>query len=432
MFSAILIAMSLPASPQLAFWKSAPTPPMGWNSWDCFATTVTEAQTRAQADVMAAKLKPFGWRYVVVDIQWYEPKAASFEYRQGAALTLDEFGRLLPAPNRFPSAADGKGFGPLADYVHRKGLKFGIHLMRGIPRQAVEENLPIKDTPYRAKDIADMGSTCRWNPDMYGVDMSKPGAQRYYDSVFDQFATWGVDFVKVDDIARPYAQAEIEAIRRAIDRTGRRIVLSLSPGETPLDAASHVSAHANMWRISDDFWDSWPALVEQFERCRKWATITGPGHFPDADMLPLGKVRFGEQSHLTHPEQVTMLTLWCIFRSPLMLGCDLTKLDNETLSLITNPEIIAVDQKGHGGRQIERTETSVVWAADGPKRGEHVVALFNLGDAPQTVSLDLAQAGLFGEWRVRDLWRRQDGGAVSGHLSVEVVPHGAEMFLLRR
>ena len=214
----------------------AATPPMGWNSWDSFATTVTGAQTRAEADFMAAHLARYGWKYVTVDIQWYEPNAAGYDYRPGANLVMDQWGRLMPAPNRFPHAGNGVGFKALADYVHAKGLKFGLHLMRGIPRQAVAENTPVKDTPYHAADIADRSSVCPWNTDMYGVDMAKPGAQEYYDSVFALFASWGVDFVKVDDMSRPYFdhQAEIEAVRRGHRPGGRPMVLSLSPGETPL------------------------------------------------------------------------------------------------------------------------------------------------------------------------------------------------------
>ena len=244
------------AEPAPAFWQWAPTPPMGWNSWDCFATTVTEVQIKAQADFMAGQLARHGWQYVTVDIQWYEPEAKSFDYLKDAKLVMDEWGRLLPAPNRFPSAANGAGFKALAGYVHGRGLKFGVHLLRGIPRQAVERNTPVKGAPERAADIADQNSLCAWNGDMYGVDIAKAGAQAYYDSVFALFAEWDIDFVKVDDIAQPYHQAEIEAIRRAIDRAGRPIMLSLSPGETPLADGAQMSRQANLWRISDDFWNN--------------------------------------------------------------------------------------------------------------------------------------------------------------------------------
>src|SRR6266436_1130575 len=281
------------------FRQWAPKPPMGWNSWDCFATSVTEAQTKAQADQMARLLAQYGWRYIVVDIQWYEPHAKDFNYRPNAKLMMDEWGRLWPATNRFPSSANGVGFKALTDYVHGQGLKFGVHLLRGIPRQAVEQNTAIKGTSFRAADIADRTSACSWNGDMWGVDMTKPGAQEYYESVFALFAEWGIDFVKVDDISRPYHRSEIEAIRRAIDRTGRPMVLSLSPGETPLDAGEHVSRQANLWRVSDDFWDKWPLLLEQFERLEKWTPFRGPGHFPDADMLPLGVISLGKRTRFT-------------------------------------------------------------------------------------------------------------------------------------
>ncbi len=424
------------------FLSLAPTPPMGWNSWDCFATTVTETQTKAQTDVMAAKLRVLGWQYVVVDIQWYEPDAKGFDYRAGAKLTLDSHGRLQPAPNRFPSAASRAGFKSLAQYVHRKGLKFGLHLMRGIPRQAITQNCSILGTHYHARDIADPTSTCPWNTDMYGVDMDKPGAQEYYNSVFSMLAGWGVDFVKVDDLSQPYHQEEIDGIRRAIDHSGRPMVLSLSPGETRLNAASHVMNHANMWRISDDFWDDWSALRSQFERCRKWSPFVGSGHWPDADMLPLGKVRFGERTHFTPDEQVTMLTLWAMFRSPLMLGCDLTTLDAPTLALITNPEWIAVNQHSVGGQEVARDANSVIWSAHDSASAAIYVALFNLSDQPQKLGVDLRQVGAdiqdsepgethqSGKVKVRDLWQRKDLSEVTQRVDSQVPAHGAVLLRL--
>lgn len=418
----------LPSTPH--FWKFAPTPPMGWNSWDCFATTVTEAQTKAAADVMASKLKEFGWKYVVVDIQWYEPKAESYEYRKDAHLVTDGYGRVLPATNRFPTAKDGAGFAPLASYVHGLGLKFGVHLMRGIPKQVVEENLPILGTHLHAQDIVDRTSTCPWNPDNYGVDMTKPGAQAYYDSVFQLLAQWHVDYVKVDDIARPYHRAEIEAVRKAIDKTGRKMVLSLSPGETSLDAADHVARNANLWRISDDFWDSWPALVEQFERCRKWSAVTGPGHFPDADMLPLGYIRFGERTRFTPEEQRTMMSLWAMVQSPLMLGCDLTKLDDWTLSLITNKDVIRVNQHSHGAVQLSREGEHVIWLSESEKGNEMFVGFFNLGDKPATITTSLKSIGL-SDGVATDLWFHQPVPIIGDQLSMEVPPHGSRLLAVK-
>ena len=381
---ALFLSLGLqPPAPALPFHSWAPTPPMGWNSWDNFGTTVTEAEVKAQAQYMAAELKAHGWQYVVVDIQWYEPSARGHAYRPRAELSMDAFGRLTPAVNRFPTAAGGMGFKPLADYVHGLGLKFGIHLMRGIPRKAVEKNLPEKGMPQRARDVANPKSVCPWNPDMYGVDMSKPGSQAYYDSVFELIASWGVDYVKVDDIARPYHEheKEIEAIRRAIDRTGRPIVLSLSPGETALTAAAHVRRHANLWRISDDFWDRWLALHEQFARLEKWNPHRVPGAWPDADMLPFGVLDHGRRStRFTPDEQVTVMTLWSIARSPLMHGGDMTRTDDFTLSLLTNDEVLAVNQHSSNNRPVFNRDGLVAWVADVPGSADKYLALFNARD----------------------------------------------------
>ncbi len=386
LFSVLLasfLVISMRADTVPAFRSWAPTPPMGWNSWDCFATTITEDQAKAQADFMAAHLKAHGWQYLVVDIQWYEPGAKSHAYRENAELTMDGFGRLQPAPNRFPSAASGSGFKMLADYVHARGLKFGIHLLRGIPRQAVEKNLPILGTSWHAQDIADRANICPWNPDMYGVDTAKPGAQAYYDSVFALFAAWGVDYVKVDDISRPYFkhQNEIEAIRAAIDHSGRPMVLSLSPGETALAAADHVARHANLWRISDDFWDRWLALRDQFPRLAAWNAYRQPGAWPDADMLPLGTLVLGERTtRFTSDEQRTLMTLWSVARSPLMHGGDMTKTDDFTLSLLTNDEVLAVNQHSTNNRPLFNRDELIAWVADVPGSPDKYLAVFNTRD----------------------------------------------------
>jgi hypothetical protein len=368
-------------------WAAAPTPPMGWNSWDIFGTTVTEQQSMAQADAMAEILKPAGWNFFTVDIQWYAGGSEGHVYKEGAPLTVDEHSRLMPALDKFPSAANGVGFKKLGDYVHSKGLKFGIHIMRGIPRQAVKQNTPILGTNVRAADIANVKSTCSWNPDMYGVDMSKPGAQEYYDSLFQLYAAWGVDFVKCDDISRPYndgQKAEIEALRKAIDKCGRPMVLSLSPGDTPIERGGHVMNHANMWRISDDFWDRWEPLHGMFGRLEKWTEFRAPGAWPDADMLPFGIVEFKRPTRFTEDEQFLCMTLWSIARSPLIFGGDMTKLDDFTVKLLTNPEVLSVNQASENNRQVSRKGDLIVWAADVPNSSDRYVALFNAqsNDAP--------------------------------------------------
>lgn len=244
--------------------KAAMTPPMGWNSWDCWAATATEDLLVQNAAYMAQHLKPFGWEYIVCDIQWSEPQAGTGprEYRNFAHLTLDEYGRQIPAVNRFPSSAGGRGFAPLAGKIHAMGLKFGIHIMRGIPRQAVHAHLPVLGGNCTADEVANPFSISRWNGDMYGLYADRPGAQAYYNSIFQLYADWGVDYVKVDDICntnmyptQPYsAEKEIEMIRRAIDNSGRQMVLSLSPGPAVIEKAWHLEKNANMWRITDDFW----------------------------------------------------------------------------------------------------------------------------------------------------------------------------------
>jgi hypothetical protein len=379
----LLMAVSLfvaNAQTKKNYHQWAVTPPLGWNSWDCFGTTVTEQQIKEQADAMVKYLLPSGYNYLTVDIEWYAPDSKGHAYDPKAIFTMDEYGRLTPGLKKFPSAADGKGFKHLADYVHSKGLKFGIHIMRGIPRQAVEKNTPVFGTKVKAQDIAIKSSTCAWNPDMYGVDATKPEGQAYYNSIVQMYADWGVDFIKCDDISRPYdnvQKAEIEALRNAIDKTGRHILLSLSPGATPVKMGEHVMNHANIWRISDDFWDRWGLLQGMFERLDVWTPFRGSGHFPDADMLPIGIVDFTRQTNFTKNEQYTLMSLWAIGRSPLILGGDMTKLDDFTKEILTNPEMLKVNQQSTNNRQVSRDKNLIVWAADVPNSKDKYVALFN-------------------------------------------------------
>jgi alpha-galactosidase len=414
----------------------APTPPMGWNSWDSYGTTVREGQVKANADWMAEHLSKYGWKYIVVDIQWYEPNAQGHDYQPGAPLTMDEYGRLLPAVNRFPSSANNAGFKPLADYVHSKGLKFGIHVMRGIPRQAVEKNLPIKGTPHHAADIADKDNACRWNPDMWGVDTTKPGSQAYYDSIADLYASWGVDFIKADDMgSHLYQPAEMKALSLAMRRTGRPMVLSISPGPAPISEAEFFEKYAQMWRISDDFWDDWKLLRQQFDFTRDWAQVVGKNDtWPDADMLPLGKLRVtskeggGSPTKFTADEQQTVMTLWSIFRSPLIFGGDLPSTDSATTALITNEEVFDVDQHSRGGHQALERGNIRAWVADGEQGGVRYVALFNLGEATEQVSMSWGDLKVLGTvTAVRDLWCRRSIEAVDAvHGSLR--PHASVLY----
>ena len=413
----------------------APRPPMGWNSWNSFATTITEAQARETAAIMRARLLPFGYDVFTVDIQWYEPEASSYTYNAAPVPAMDGHGRLIPAPNRFPSSVDGSGFTRLAADVHAMGMKFGIHLMRGIPRLAVKKNLPILGTRYRAADIADTSSICTWNPDMYGVDMTRPGAQAYYDSVFALYASWGVDFVKMDDMSRPYdAHApEIEAAHQAIRNSGRPIILSLSPGETPVIRGPHVRRFAQMWRISDDFWDEWAMLEAQFTRLENWTPYRGPGSWPDADMLPLGRLALGKRdTKFTPDEQRTLMTLWSIARSPLIMGGDLRYLDAATLALLTNRAVIAVNQASTNNQPHFVQDGAHIWSAkpEGAP-GDRYLALFNTGDKPRDVGLALRDLGLTDEVGVTDLWSGASLGKTKGRFDQALPPHGAGLYRLR-
>ena len=370
------------------FHSWAPTPPMGWNSWDCFGPTVTEDEVKANADYMAAHLRQFGWQYIVVDIRWYVANDKAHGYNQkDPEYNIDPYGRFLPAVNRFPSAANGKGFKPLADYLHGKGLKFGIHIMRGIPVVAVKKQLPVKGTRVTAADIYSSKDQCLWLKDMYTIVPGKEGAQEYYNSIFDLYASWGLDFVKVDDLSSPiYFTEEVEMIRKAIDRTGRKIVLSTSPGETPVAHADHVQKHANMWRTVGDFWDSWGQLKEHFEVFERWNKWRSYGAYPDGDMLPLGHLGIRAErgnprmTNFTKDEQITLMTLWTMFKSPLMFGGNLPDNDRFTDSLITNNAVLDVLNKSENNRPLFNDANSAAWMAEAPGTGDKYLAVFNKAD----------------------------------------------------
>lgn len=415
------------------------TAPMGWNSWDCYGAAVTEDIVRKNAEFMAKNLKQYGWEYVVVDIQWYEPSAENHEYHPFTELCMDEYSRLIPAENRFPSSKGGKGFAPLAEYVHSLGLKFGIHIMRGIPRQAVHRNTPIKGTDRRAREIAKTASICSWNTDMYGVDPDKEGARAYYDSLFELYASWGVDFIKCDDIARkfPKEEQELVMLSEALHGCGRDMILSLSPGPAPLEKAELLKQVSNMWRITDDFWDFWDQLYDMFQRAEKWCTHAGAGHFPDADMLPIGPIRQDydkkNTTNFTKSEQITMLTLWSIFRSPLMIGGEMTGFDDFTMSLITNEAILKMHRNARHSHQVWRKETGgvehVLWTAADTEGGWYA-AVFNAGDKDSIVRISLDDLEISGEVSCTELWSGSKE-KVTGEVEAELESHGAKAFYLR-
>jgi hypothetical protein len=427
-------AFLLAASLLRAAEPPAARPPMGWNSWDAYGTTVTEAEVKANADFMAKNLKQHGWEYVVVDIQWSDPNARAHGYRPNAELAMDGYGRLVPAENRFPSSAGGRGFKPLADYIHELGLKFGIHIMRGIPRRAVQANLPVLDSKTRAAEIGDVHSVCPWNGDMYGVDMSKPGGQAYYDSLLKLYAEWGVDYLKADDIARPVHREEIAALHRAIGKSGRSIVLSLSPGPATLKDLAFLQENANMWRISDDFWDDWGSLKQMFLLLSVWGGVGHSGAWPDADMLPLGRIGLraergdARNTRFTQDEARTVMSLWSIAQSPLIFGGDLPTSDEFTISLLTNDEVMAVNQKGTHGYPFWQSGSMVAWVAEGSNAGEKYLGVFNAGERAGTVRVDWGALKLPQSCELRDLWERKDFGAIADSYTFRLAAHASGLY----
>jgi hypothetical protein len=434
----------------------APTPPMGWNSWDSYGLTINEADFKANAAVLAG-MKQLGWQYAVVDEGWYleNPFGKTTDEQK---FVLDANGRLIPALNRFPDAANGAGLKPLADWVHAQGLKFGIHLIRGIPRQSVKENRPIAGASFSASDAADTGDVCPWNEDNYGIKDNAAG-QAWYDSMIGLYATWGIDYLKVDCISdRPYKISEIRqvaaAIKKATAKTGRPIVLSLSPGPTALEHAEEVGKYAQMWRISDDHWDVWSHVakpgesefpmgtLQAFSRLVPWRGYVGPGSWPDEDMLPLGSLTphpgWGEprESRFTHDEARTEFTLWAITRSPLILGGNLTKLDDFTRSLITNRDVLEMNQQVTSTHPIITLPPELrkvrIWVAENEHyRGNapFYLAIFNLDDQPIHLQnkLDDLSAGL-GDAKLRDVWENKEL-PVTGKLDIVLPAHGCVLYV---
>jgi alpha-galactosidase len=427
----------------------APTPPLGWNSWDSYGLRINEQQFRENVEAFATKLKPFGYSYAVIDEGWYmvnpedRPKPDLLKY------ALDANGRFIPVPARFPSAlqkGENLGFEELGRWVHSKGLKFGIHVIRGIPRESVARNSPIERSAFKAQDAADQNDPCPWDPTSWGIKDNDAG-QAWYDSLLRQYARWGVDFLKVDCIAdHPYKPAEIRQIVRAIERSGRDIVLSLSPGPTAVERHAEVAGLAQMWRISDDVWDLWDSghqkwpigVKNQFDNAARWARYSRPGNWPDADMLPIGELRpfpdvgpGARHTRLTPTEQQTQLSLWAMARSPLIVGANLALLDEATLHLLTNPDILRIDQAATASRQVVREGDLVVWTADLP-REQHALAAFNLGESSITLGRPFASFGLAaGRYDAKNAWTG-DRLQPSAHLSTTLEPHASVVLILDR
>ncbi len=453
-----LLTIAMPIAAQ----SLAPRPPMGWNSWDAYGLAINESQFKANATVLAS-MRQFGWKYAVVDEGWYMANPAGRNLAE-RKYQWNANGLLVPDTGRFPSAADGAGFRELAAWTHAQGLKFGLHIVRGIPRPVVAANLPIAGSRFHAADAADTSSTCPWDDGNYGVADNAAG-QAYYDSMMRLYASWGVDFVKADCIANhPYRRSEIRQIAEAIRKTGRPMVLSLSPGPTGVEHAAEVAKFAQMWRISDDHWDGWTfphkpgdggfpsGIREAFDLLAKWSPYTGPGSWPDADMLPEGWLGpnpgWGQprQSRETADEQRTEFALWTIARSPLILGGNLTRLDALTRSLMSNRDLLFMNQNATRSRPVNAStlgpgfENARVWRASVHKPGARgyveYFGFFNLDDKPVTLHTTWKQLGVAdrngstGQHSGQSCW--DDSLTKSGkEITVSLQAHGSVVYRVR-
>jgi alpha-galactosidase len=444
-----VLVLALPGS--LYAENPAPTPPMGWSEWDSYGLTITEADFRANAAVLAS-LRHYGWQYAMLDAGWYEDDPANAQ-RSGRHYQLDGNGQLIPAVNRFPSAADGEGFKRLADWLHTRGLKLGIHVMLGIPRQAVERDALLAGSAFRASEAADTTQTCPWDSEFYAVKDNAAG-RAWYDSIAKQYANWGVDLIKLGCVSdRPYRSSEIRQISEAIRTTRRPMVLSLSPGPPPQEYASFVGKYAQMWRVSVEHWDVWTTpkskssfpigLRDEFDILAKWAPLVKSGNWVDPDGLPNGWLgphpAWGQarSSQLTHDEQRSEFTLWAFARAPLIEGANLTRLDPFTRELMTDRVLLDIDQNARESHPITDLPPEWnqvrIWEAQTLRSGRlrHSFAFFNLGDTPLHLHARWAELGLSsGTHIARDLRNRRQL-APSEQVEVVLPEHGSAVYCVQ-
>jgi alpha-galactosidase len=419
-----------------------PKPPMGWNSWNSYGWTVNEAQVRANAEFMAKNLKQLGYEYIVIDQGWFADAAASnFEdfvhetISTTPTYNIDQNGILQPDTIKFPSSRGGKGFKPLADYIHSLGLKFGVHELRGMPWSATKNNRTIKGTDILCSTIAQPTKGCDWYDGFYGVDMSKPGGQAYYNSVFKTYADWGVDYVKIDDVVNV---PELEGISKGIRNTSRDIVISVVP-DNDIISMEKLKENAHVARTGFDFWDVWEMLKKGFPVANRVIKSQEPGFYPDLDMLPMGKIGIGLSykgpnariSNFNKNELHTLLTLWYISKMPLMMGGDLPQSDKQTIELLSNAEALEVNRNSENNRQIKFKNAVIIWAADVPKSEDKYLALFNTWESikPVNTKVTWKQMGFAGnEYKVRDLWNKKELGSFKDGFSAPVSAHDGHLY----
>jgi len=388
-------------------------PPLGWNSFDCYGIFINEEQALANLEAFEKKLKPSGYEYFCIDAGWYNEFEFQFDSskeinKDTAISVIDEYGRFIASPRLFP-----RGLKYIADQCHEKGLKFGIHIMRGIPREAVEQNTPIKGTNYRAKEVADTENICLWCPFLYGVDMTKPGSQEYYDSVIEYLAECGVDFVKADDIVEH--PAEIKAVAKAIKNCGRPMVLSLSPGNLANTLNYPVYKEcANMIRVTSDVWDRKSDVDKSFDRWRDWQNLCNEELFLDLDMIPFGALQVYSKkgsdsdellsgvgsnrlSDYTPELKRSFITQRALAASPLIMGGELNISPDEDFALITNPLMLECNQNCRTGHNVFSGDFIEIWVSESKEGSSHGwIGIFNRFSRPKTMTFSEADLGLAG------------------------------------
>ena len=379
--SLISLVISPAIYAQTSIQDFAPNPPLGFNSFDSYRSRLTEEKAYALMDVMSEEYLPFGYEYFVMDAGWY----SSMKPEKNQKSDLESFGLYVVREEYFPN-----GIKVLTDYAHKKGLKFGVWLMRGIPRDAVKHNLPIPGTSYFASDIADTNDICAWSRRHYGLDMSKPGAQEYYNVIIDSLASFGIDFIKVDDLVPN--PLEIIAIANAIEQGGHKMIFSLSPGDVHHQTHIPYYKRANMLRITADIWDNPWSIEKGFVAWNKFQNVSGPSFWIDMDMIPFGRLDVVNErarpSKFNQDQMRTFITQRAMATSPLLIGGDLLTMDDFSYSLLTNQDMLACNQNGIMGVNVYRAGKIEIWLTPhkmDPRKGW--VGIFNRTTTDREVPL---------------------------------------------
>jgi alpha-galactosidase len=400
-------------------------PPMGWSSWSYLRRHPTAASVEAQALALKTSgLAAVGYRSVNLDDYWMACNSTGPE--------VDSYGRWIPYTAAFPA-----GIAAVARRVHADGLRFGLYVTPGIPENAVLMDTSIKGTAYRADQIARPGvAEANYNcAHMDAINYSAPGAQRYIDSWADEFAAWGVDYVKLDGVGAGDIP-DIDAWSVALRQTGRPMLLELSSA-LPLSDAPLWASLADEWRTTGDIechsceaGDSsypltdWANVAIRFDAVAGWQPFGGPAGWNDEDSLELGN---GAADGLTLPERQTMMSLWSLAGAPLILGADLTRLDSADKAILANRAVIALDQDGIAARRIIDVVDEQVFAKRAPD-GDWYIGIFNTDpSAAHTLSVWLPHLGLRGAMTVSDVWTGRRLGIVTSTYTAAIAPGGVSL-----